>query len=108
MERSRRHESGSLFHGDRTDLAAFLAEAARLLLEHNESTTAIRRAVQRTARAVGAEPDYLAVSYGGVTVGLAGGSPVSLAVEELRYNTALLTRVHETLAEVRERKLAPA
>lgn len=108
MERPHDLGCDSRSAGDPTAVPALLAEAARLLLEHNESTTAIHRAVTRTARAVGAEVDYIETSYGGVTVGIAGANPVSRPVEELRYNTALLTRVHETLAEVRAGQLTPA
>lgn len=108
MERPHDPVLGPASLGDRTVIPALLAESARLLLEYNESTTAIRREVTWTARAVGAEVDYVDISYGGVTVGVAGANSVSLAVEELRYNTALLTRVHETLTEVRAGTLTPA
>jgi uncharacterized membrane protein YjjP (DUF1212 family) len=85
-----------------------LAHAGRLLLEYNESTGAIHRAVVATARALTPEPCDVAVSYGGVAVTLAGDGPVRLPVRELRYNTALQARVHSTLHQVRRGELEPA
>ena len=66
-----------------------LLYAGRLLLEYNESTGAIHRALTATARALTAEACNVAVSYSGVTVALAGDAPMLMPVHELRYNTAL-------------------
>ena len=52
-----------------TDL---LLQAGRLLLEYNESTAAIHRALTRTARALTDETSHVVVSYHGVAVSLAG------------------------------------
>jgi uncharacterized membrane protein YjjP (DUF1212 family) len=85
-----------------TDL---LLQAGRLLLEFNESTGEIHRALATTARAVGEDTCHLAVSYGGITVSLSGEHPAIEPVPELRYNTAVQTRVHQILAQVRWGKL---
>jgi uncharacterized membrane protein YjjP (DUF1212 family) len=78
-----------------------LLQAGRLLLEYNESTAAIHRALTSTAKALTGETCHVAVSYGGVTVSLAGEGPALESVSELRYNTAVQARVHEILAQVR-------
>jgi uncharacterized membrane protein YjjP (DUF1212 family) len=78
-----------------------LLQAGRLLLEYNESTAAIHRALTSTAKAWTDEPCHIAVSYGGVAVSLAGEGPLLGTVSELRYNTAVQARVHEILAQVR-------
>lgn len=85
-----------------------LVHAGRLLLEYNESTGAIHRALTATARALTDEPCHVAVSYGGVTVSLAGELPALRPVRELRYNTAVQARVHTTLTQVRRGELDPA
>lgn len=85
-----------------------LLQAGRLLLEYNEATDAIHRALQATARRLTTEPCQVNVSYGGVAVSLAD-EPASFApVRELRYNTALQARVHEALDQVRQGELDPA
>jgi uncharacterized membrane protein YjjP (DUF1212 family) len=85
-----------------TDL---LLRAGRLLLEYNESTEAIVRALKGTAQALTGRPCQVAVFYRGLTVSLAGERPVLETVGELRYNTALQARVHEILEQVRWGKL---
>jgi uncharacterized membrane protein YjjP (DUF1212 family) len=85
-----------------------LAQAGRLLLEYNESTRAIHRALSATARALSDEACQVAVSYSGVAVSLAGEAPVLMPVRELRYNTAVQARVHTILKQVRQGKLEPA
>jgi uncharacterized membrane protein YjjP (DUF1212 family) len=82
-----------------------LLQAGRLLLEYNESTEAIHRALTRTARALTDETCDLAVSYGGVAVSLAGEGAVLRPVKGLRYNTAVQARVHEILEQLRRDKL---
>jgi uncharacterized membrane protein YjjP (DUF1212 family) len=77
-----------------------LLQAGRLLLEYNESTAEIHRALTSTAKALTGETCHVAVSYGGVIVALAGESPAPKSVRELRYNTAVQVRVHEILAQV--------
>jgi uncharacterized membrane protein YjjP (DUF1212 family) len=84
-----------------------LLRAGRLLLEYNESTAGIQRALQSTAKTLTGEGCHVAVSYGGVAVSLAGQSPVTESVSELRYNTAIQSRVHEILARVRCGQLDP-
>jgi uncharacterized membrane protein YjjP (DUF1212 family) len=78
-----------------------LLKAGRLLLEYNESTAAIHRALTSTAKALNEETCHVAVYYGSVTVSLAGQGPALESVSELRYNTAVQARVHDILAQVR-------
>jgi uncharacterized membrane protein YjjP (DUF1212 family) len=85
-----------------------LVHAGRLLLEYNESTRAIHRALTATSWALSGEPCHVAVSYGGVAVSLAGEAPVLMPVRELRYNTAVQARVHTILEQVRRGELEPA
>src|SRR5262245_13053361 len=82
-----------------------LLQAGRLLLEYNESTGAIHRALTATARTLTDETCHVAVSYRGVAVSLAGEGPELESVRELRYNTAVQARVHEVLEQVRRGKL---
>jgi uncharacterized membrane protein YjjP (DUF1212 family) len=88
-----------------TDL---LAHAGRLLLEYNESTREIHRALAATAAALTADACHVVVSYNGVAVSLAGESPALMPVGELRYNTAVQVRVHAVLGQVRRGGLDPA
>jgi uncharacterized membrane protein YjjP (DUF1212 family) len=88
-----------------TDL---LVQAGRLLLEYNESTEAIHRALMSTALALTKEPCHVAVNYNGVIVSLGKDAPTLGPVKELRYNTALQARVHAILKEVRAEKLDPS
>jgi uncharacterized membrane protein YjjP (DUF1212 family) len=85
-----------------------LVHAGRLLLEYNDSTRAIHRALTATSRALSDEACQVAVSYGGVTVSLAGEAPVLVPVRELRYNTAVHARVYTILDQVRRGDLEPA
>ena len=85
-----------------------LAHAGRLLLEYNESTGAIHRALEATAGVLTDQACHVAVSYGGVAVSLAGEAPVLLPVRELRYNTAVQARVHAILEQVRRGEVDPA
>ena len=78
-----------------------LLQAGRLLLEYNESTGAIHRALTTTATALTDEACHVVVSYRGVAVSLAGDGPALEPVRELRYNTAVQARVHEILEQVR-------
>jgi uncharacterized membrane protein YjjP (DUF1212 family) len=84
-----------------------LVHAGRLLLEYNESTGTIHRALEATARALTGDACHVAVSYNGVAVSLAGGPPALLPVHELRYNTAVQARVHTILEEVRRGEIDP-
>src|SRR5262245_7342386 len=85
-----------------------LVHAGRLLLEYNESTGAIHRALTATAAALTNEDCHIAVSYNGVAVSLAGESPTWMPVRELRYNTAVQSRVHTVLQQVRRGEIEPA
>jgi uncharacterized membrane protein YjjP (DUF1212 family) len=85
-----------------------LVHAGRLLLEYNESTGEIHRALEATSRALTDEPCHVAVSYGGVAVSLAGEAPAMMPVRELRYNTAVQARVHTILERVRRGEVEPA
>jgi uncharacterized membrane protein YjjP (DUF1212 family) len=85
-----------------------LAHAGRLLLEYNESTGAIHRALAATARALTDAACNVAVSYNGVVVSLAGETPVLMPVRELRYNMGVQARVHEILEQVRRGNLEPS
>jgi uncharacterized membrane protein YjjP (DUF1212 family) len=85
-----------------------LLQAGRLLLEYNESTEAIHRALVATARTLTDEPCHVAVTYRGMLVSLAREVPALEPVRELRYNTALQVRVHAILAQVRGGNLEPA
>jgi uncharacterized membrane protein YjjP (DUF1212 family) len=78
-----------------------LLQTGRLLLEYNDSTREIHRALTSTAKALTDETCHVAVSYGGVTVSLAGEGSALESVRELRYNTAVQARVHEILAHLR-------
>jgi uncharacterized membrane protein YjjP (DUF1212 family) len=82
-----------------------LLRAGRLLLEYNESTATIHRALNLTAKALTGETCHIAVSYGGLTISLPGEGPSAESVRELRYNTAVQARVHEILTQVRLGKL---
>src|SRR5262245_36263392 len=85
-----------------------LAHAGRLLLEYNESTGAIHRALTATAGALTDDDCRIAVAYNGVAVSLAREGPMLMPVRELRYNTAVQTRVHTILEQVRRGELEPA
>jgi uncharacterized membrane protein YjjP (DUF1212 family) len=78
-----------------------LVQAGRLLLEYNESTAAIDRALKQTAGALTGESCTVAVSYGGVSVALAEEVAAPRPVREFRYNAAVQARVHGILAHVR-------
>src|SRR5262249_33835006 len=80
----------------------------RLLLEYNESTGAIRRVLQATAKALTDEPCHLAISYRGVTIALGGEGPLHEPVGELRYNTAVQARVRGIMEQVRRGEMEPA
>jgi uncharacterized membrane protein YjjP (DUF1212 family) len=84
-----------------------LLQAGRLLLEYNESTAEIHRALTSTAKALTDETCHVAVFYGGVTVSMAGEGSALESVNELRYNTAVQARVHEILAQVRLGQIDP-
>jgi uncharacterized membrane protein YjjP (DUF1212 family) len=79
----------------------FLAHAARLLLEYNESTAAIHRELQSASHSLVGKPCHVAVAYGGVTVSYEGEVPVFEPVAELHTNSALLERVHAILDRIR-------
>jgi uncharacterized membrane protein YjjP (DUF1212 family) len=85
-----------------------LLQAGRLLLEYNDSTETIHRALLATARALTDEPCQVAVSYGGVLVSLAREAPALGPVRELHYNTAVQARVHAILEQVRGGEIEPA
>jgi uncharacterized membrane protein YjjP (DUF1212 family) len=85
-----------------------LLQAGRLLLEYNESTEAIHRALVATASALTDEACHVAVSYRGVVVSLAREVPALEPVRELRYNAAVQVRVHAILEEVRAGQIDPA
>jgi len=78
-----------------------LLHAGRLLLEFNESTEAIHRALTATAKVLTDETCHVVVSYNGVAVSLGDEKPALGPVRELRYNAAIQSRVHEILARVR-------
>jgi uncharacterized membrane protein YjjP (DUF1212 family) len=85
-----------------------LVHAGRLLLEYNESTREIHRALTATSGALTNDACHIAVGYNGVAVSLAGEGPVLMPVRELRYNTAVQARVHAILEQVRRGELGPA
>jgi uncharacterized membrane protein YjjP (DUF1212 family) len=85
-----------------------LLQAGRLLLEYNESSAGIHRALVETAAVLSSVSCHVAVSYGGVAVALAGESPALESVRELRYNTAVQGRVHEILELLRRGRLDAA
>lgn len=84
-----------------------LAEAGRLLLENNESTAEIDRALKATARSFGADDCGVAVSYGGLAVALGQEGPLLVPAGALRFNMAVQERVHSILDQVRRRELEP-
>lgn len=85
-----------------------LLKAGELLLEYNESTGEIHRALATTARSLTHETCHIAVAYGSITISLAGESPVLRSVRELRYNTTIQARVHAILAQLRQGTIEPA
>jgi uncharacterized membrane protein YjjP (DUF1212 family) len=85
-----------------TDL---LLQAGRLLLEYNESTGTVQRALTATARALFDQTCNVSVSYNGVAVSLAGEGAAIEPARALRYNTAVQVRVHEILKQVRRGQL---
>jgi uncharacterized membrane protein YjjP (DUF1212 family) len=88
-----------------TDL---LLQAGRLLLEYNESTAEIHRALTATARVVAGEPFHVVVTYRGVAISLGAESPALAEIDELRFNTAVQASVHRILAQVQGGRLDPA
>ncbi|HEX5270568.1 MAG TPA: threonine/serine exporter family protein [Gemmataceae bacterium] len=87
---------------------ALLLRAGRLLLEYNQSTEGIHRALTATARAMTDEPCVVEVSYRGLAVSLAGEAPSLAPVKELRYNAAVQAKVHAILEQVRRGALEPS
>lgn len=85
-----------------------LAQAGRLLLEYNDSTGAIHRTLTATAKALNDAGCHVAVSYNGVAVSMDGEGPLFMPVDELRYNNAVLARVHGILRQLRNREMEPA
>jgi uncharacterized membrane protein YjjP (DUF1212 family) len=85
-----------------------LLQTGRLLLEYNESTAEIHRALLATARTLTDRTCHVVVFYRGVTVSLAGEVPAHGSVRELRYNTAVQARVHKILEQLRRGNLDPA
>jgi uncharacterized membrane protein YjjP (DUF1212 family) len=78
-----------------------LLQAGRLLLEYNESTGEIHRALTATATALTDETCHVVVSYREVAISLTGEDQALESVRELRYNAAVQARVHEILGQVR-------
>jgi uncharacterized membrane protein YjjP (DUF1212 family) len=85
-----------------------LAHAGRLMLEYNDSTRAIHRALTATSRALSDAACHVVVSYDGVAVSLADDAPALMRVRELRYNTAVQSQVHKILEQVRQGTLESA
>jgi uncharacterized membrane protein YjjP (DUF1212 family) len=90
---------------DRRLATDLLLEAGRLLLEFNESTAEIHRALSTTAYSLTGEPCHVMVTYRGVAVSLGGESPSLAEIDELRFNTAAQARVHGILADVQAGRL---
>jgi uncharacterized membrane protein YjjP (DUF1212 family) len=84
-----------------------LLHGGRLLLEYNESTGAIHRALRATARALTDDACHVTVSYRGVAVWIGEQGPALEPVGELRYNMAVLARVHAILEQVSRGALEP-
>jgi uncharacterized membrane protein YjjP (DUF1212 family) len=78
-----------------------LLQAGKLLLEYNDSTGKIHRALTATAQALTADTCHVVISYREVAVSLAEEPAALEPVSELRYNTAVQARVHDILAQVR-------
>ena len=78
-----------------------LAHAGRLLLENDESTGEIHRALTTTARSLTNEPCDVSVFYGGLAVSLGQEGPLLLPVRELRFNMAVQAAVHSMLDQIR-------
>jgi uncharacterized membrane protein YjjP (DUF1212 family) len=79
-----------------------LSRAGQLLLEYNESTCAIERALTTTSQKMSKGPCEVVVAYNGVLVSLAEEKPLIRPVREFRYNAALQARVHSILQRVRD------
>jgi uncharacterized membrane protein YjjP (DUF1212 family) len=84
-------------HSEQTEL---LACAGRLLLEYNESTGEIHRALAPAARKLTSDKFHVAVAYGGIVVSLGDEPPLLRPVRELRYNAALQANIHSILDRV--------
>src|SRR3954447_3326766 len=91
-------------HSEQTEL---LACAGRLLLEYNESTGEIHRALARAARILTSDKFHLAVTYSGIVVSLADEPPLMRRGHELRYNAALQTNIHSILDRVCRGEIKP-
>jgi uncharacterized membrane protein YjjP (DUF1212 family) len=85
-----------------------LLQAGRLLLEYNESTEAIHRALISTAKSLTDKSCSVLISYRGVAIALGGETQAFEPIRELRYNNAVLTRIHEILNQVRSGDLEPS
>jgi uncharacterized membrane protein YjjP (DUF1212 family) len=85
----------------RSDISLLLVKAGRLLLEYNESTAEIHRALNSTAKALTDDAFQITVVYGAVRVSKVGEAPITETVRELRFNTAVEARVHQILGQVR-------
>ena len=65
----------SFVMSDRKLQTRLLLRSGQLLLEYNESTGEIHRALTAAARALSDEPCLISVTYGGVAVYLGGAEP---------------------------------
>lgn len=90
---------------DRRPQSQLLIQAARLLLEYNESSQGIIDAITTAGSAITSEPCRVAVAYRSVTVAVGDEAPVLQTIRELRLNAAVQTRIHEVLAQVREARI---
>jgi uncharacterized membrane protein YjjP (DUF1212 family) len=86
---------------DRQRQSQLLIQAGRLLLEYNESTASIVKALTATAQALTKEPCQVAISYGSIAIALGDDPPVLRTVKELRLNAAVQTQIHDVLEQVR-------
>ena len=82
-----------------------LALTGRLLLENDESTGEIHRALTTAARSLTNAVCDVTVFYGGLAVSLAGEGPLVVPVRELRFNMTVQAAVHSILDQVRQGKL---
>jgi uncharacterized membrane protein YjjP (DUF1212 family) len=71
------------------------------LLEYNESTSEIHRALALTAPRLSDGACKIEVSYGRLEISLGDDGHERALVRELRFNTAVQARVHEILGNVR-------
>lgn len=84
---------------ERQQQTRFLTHAGALLLEYNESSAEIVRALTSAAKAFGEPQCVVAVRYLEIAVSLADEPPILRTVKEIRLNAAVRARIHDVLQQ---------